>query len=160
MPGQFTGNRGEAQSYLKGLIEEGYTNSEIVTFLQSSGLGYRMSNMYADINRSRLEQFGGEGLKNFDIHTPVPTNLMAEWQGQTDYRYRVVIQYKYTNASGESDLDRATTLYYDTNPTVNEVLEDWNTRTKTIEGGFGSQQGVRRVDEIKEINYFYNTPKR
>lgn len=160
MPGQFTGNRGQAQTYLSGLIKEGLTNSEIVSYLQGSGLGYRASNMYSDVNRVRLEQFGGEGLKGFDVDTPVPIDLMQEWQGDTNYNYRVVVQYKYSSAGATGQLETGTTLYYDEEPTLNEVLEDFQTRTQTLESGFGSSHGVSRVDEIKEINYFYNTPKR
>lgn len=160
MPGQFTGSRGEAQNYLSGLIQEGYNNSEIVSFLQGSGLGYRTSNMYSDVNRARLEIFGGQGLKSFDADTPIPNNMMREWQGETNYKYRVVVQYKYSASGASAQFETGTTLYYDYQPTMNEVLEDFGTRTKTIEGGYGSAQGVSRIDEIKEINYFYNTPKR
>ena len=160
MPGQYTGTRGQAQSYLSGLIKEGFNNAEIVSFLQGSGLGYRASNMYSDVNRTRLELFAGEGLKGFDMDTPVPNNLMREWQGDTNYKYRVVVQYKYSAAGATSQLETGTTLYYDYQPTINEVMEDFGTRTKTIESGFGSAQGVSRIDEIKEINYFVNVPKR
>jgi len=160
MPGQFTGNRGEAQSYLSGLIKEGYNNVEIVGFLQSSGLGYRTSNMYSDVNRTRLEIFGGQGLKGFDVDTPIPNNMMREWQGETNYKYRVVVQYKYSSTGATQQFETGTTLYYDEQPTLNQVLEDFATRTQTIESGYGSAQGVSRIDEIKEINYFYNTPKR
>lgn len=160
MPGRFTGTRGTAQEYISGLIKEGLTNAQIVGTLQDYGMSYRLSNMYADVNRIRLEQFGGLGLKNFDINTPIPTNLMSEWQGQTDYKFRVVIQYEYQSTDGEVGLTKATTLYYDYNPTIDEVIEDWGTRTQTLEGGFGSVPTVGRVGEIKEINYFYNVPKR
>ena len=159
MPGQFTGNRGQAQTYLTGLVKEGLTNAEIVGYLQQSGLGYRASNMYSDVNRTRLEQFAGEGLKGFDVDTPVPANLMREWQGDTNYKYRVVVQYKYTASGATAQFETATTLYYDSQPTISEVLEDFAVRTETIESGFGSAQGVSRIDEIKEINYFYNVPK-
>jgi hypothetical protein len=159
MPGQFTGNRGEAQAYIPGFIQEGLTNSEIVDILKESGLSYRASNMYSDVNRLRLEQFGAEGIKNMDIYSAIPRNLMREWQGDTEYRYRVVIQYKYTPEGGDDQLETATTLYYNDAPTINDVLEDWSVRMKTLEGGFGSTVNVGVIDEIKEINYFYNTPK-
>lgn len=160
MPGQFTGTRGEAQSYIPGLIREGYTNTEIISTLQSYGLSYRTANMYADVNRLRLEQFGAQGIKGLDIYTPVPQNLMREWQGDTRFQYRVVVQYQYTPGGGGDPVTGATTLYYDDAPSINEVLDDWGVRVQTLEGGFGSTTNIQRVDEIKEINYFYNTPKR
>lgn len=160
MPGQFTGSRGEAQAYIPGLIQEGYSNAEIVQTLQSYGIGYRTANMYADVNRVRLEQFAAQGIKGMDIYTPIPEGFMREWQGDTSFRYRVVVQYKYTPGGGGAQMEGGTTLYYNERPTIDDVLNDWGTRTQTLEGGYGSTNNVRRIDEIKEINYFLNTPKR
>jgi hypothetical protein len=160
MPGQFKGIRGQAQEYISSLIKEGLTNAQIVGILQNYGMTYRLSNMYSDVNRLRLEQFGAEGIKGLNVYTPVPTNLMREWQGETDYRYRVIVQYKYQSSETGEIGEKATTLYYDKPPTISDVLDDWGLRVKTIEGGYGSPQDVERIEEIKEINYFYNVPKR
>jgi hypothetical protein len=159
MPGQFEGTRGQAQSFIPGMVGEGLTNAQIVDNLKLAGLSYRTANMYADVNRIRLEQFAGEGLKGFDVDTPVPSNLMKEWQGETDFKYRVVVQYDYTDSNAGMQYNAGTTLYYDEPPTVSQVLEDWDIRVKTLEGGFGSTTDIQQIEGIKEINYFYNTPK-
>lgn len=159
MPGQYTGIRGQAQAYIPGLITEGLSNAEIVDFLRESGLGYRTQNMYQDVNTIRLEQFGAAEIRNMNIYTPIPERLMREWQGQIDYRYRVVVQYEYTPSDGGELTKTATTLYYDEPPSISNVLEDWDVRTKTLEGGFGSTVNIHRIEGITEINYFVNRPK-
>lgn len=159
MPGQFTGKRGEAQTWIGAFINEGMTNAEIVSTLQGVGLGYRQMNMYSDINRVRLEQFAGQGLRGFDEDTPIPRNLMREWQGDTQYKYRVVVQYEYTPSGAEQTAKGATTMYYNQPPTINDVMEDWQVRVKTIEGGFVGYEHVGQIENVTEINYFYNTPK-
>jgi hypothetical protein len=159
MPGQFSGTRGSAQGWIAAMIGEGATNAQIADFLQLNNLSYRTQNMYADINRIRLEQFAGQKIKNFDMDTPIPERLMGEWQGNTDYRYRVVVQYEYTPRGGGDVLKGGTTLYYDQAPTVNEVLENWDVRRQTLEGGFGSDTTVDTIQTITEINYFVNRPK-
>jgi hypothetical protein len=159
MPGQFDGIRGMAQEYISALIKEGQTNAQIVGILQDQGLSYRTSNMYNDVNRIRLEQFAAQGIKGLDLYTPVPINLMREWQGDTSFRYRVVVQYSYSPGAGLDDINAATTLYYNEQPTINDVLDDWNTRVKTLEGGYGSTTNIQRINEIREIDYFVNRPK-
>lgn len=159
MPGQYTGNRGQAQEYLSGLIREGLTNSEIVDFLRGEGLSYRLQNMYADVNRTRLEQFGAEGIKKLDISTPVPERLMRDWEGDVSFKYRVVVQYEYTPSGGGESVKAGTTLYYDTRPSMQDVLEDWDVRVKTLEGGFGSTTDIMQIEQVTEINYFVNKVK-
>lgn len=159
MPGQYAGNRGSAQEWISAFIKEGMTNTEIVKQLQDYGLGYRQQSMFADVNRLRLEQFAAEGIKGMDIYTPIPEKFMREWQGETEYKFRVVVQYKYTSGENGEQKETGTTLYYNEAPTVNQVLEDWNVRVKTLEGGFGSTTDIEQIDEIKEIDYFVNRPK-
>ncbi len=159
MPGQFTGTRGQANVFIPALIREGFTNSEIVDFLRLNEFGYREQNMYADVNRIRLEQFGAEQIRGMDINTPIPERFMRTWEGKTDFAYRVVVQYSYTPTGGGEPVQTGTSLYYTEPPTVNEVLEDFAIRTQTLEGGFGSTVNVQRIDEIKEIDYFVNTAK-
>ena len=159
MPGQFTGTRGQANVFIPELIGEGLSNVEIVDFLRLNDFGYRATNMYADINRIRLEQFGAEQIRGMAIDTPIPERLMRTWEGQTDFDYRVVVQYRYTPSGGGEQQETATTLYYTQPPTVGEVMEDFAIRTKTLEGGFGSTVNVQRIDEIKEIDYFVNRAK-
>lgn len=159
MPGQYEGDRGYAQEWISAFIGQGLTNSEIVSQLRDYGLGYRLQNMYADINRIRLEQYAAEGLKNVDVHTPVPETLMREWQGETTFRYRVVVQYEFRPTGGGETVKAATTLYYDEAPSASDVLDDWDIRVKTLEGGFGSTVDIDAIEGITEINYFVNRPK-
>lgn len=159
MPGQSSGSRGLAQNFIPELVGEGLSNSEIVDFLRLNDLGYRTQSMYSDINRIRLEQFGAQNIKNLDVFTEIPERFMREWQGNIDFRYRVVVQYEYTDAESGQTLKTASTLYYNDPPSVNMVLEDWDVRTKTLEGGFGSTVNVQRIEGITEINYFVNRVK-
>jgi hypothetical protein len=159
MPGQFTGIRGSAQEYISSLIGEGLTNAQIVGTLQDYGLGYRLQQMYSDTNRIRLEEFAAQGLKGFDQDTPIPANLMREWQGETDYRYRVVVEYEYETGTDGTIAKAGTTLYYDRPPTVNEVMEDWAVRVQSIESGVMGYEQVKQIEGVTRISYFYNIPK-
>ena len=159
MPGQFTGNRGQAQEFLMQFIQEGLSNSQIVSAIRDEGLGYRLQNMYADINRTRLEQFAGEGLRNLDQFTPIPEKLMREWQGDTTYNYRVVVRYEYTPSSGGDPVKAATTMYYNERPSIDNVMEDWQVRVKTIESGALGYEQVGQIESMTEVNYFVNRPK-
>jgi hypothetical protein len=85
---------------------------------------------------------------------------MREWEGNTDFKYRAVVQYEFTPTGGDEVQKGATTLYYDRPPTVDDVLEDWGVRVKTLEGNFAGYDHISRIEGIAEINYFYNTPKR
>lgn len=159
MPGQYTGNRGLAQEFISSMITQGLTNAEIVGFLQERGIGYKLQHMYSDANRIRLEEFAAEGIKGFDRDTAIPANLMREWQGEIDYKYRVVVEYEYE--TGESGVigKAATTLYYNRPPTVNEVMEDWDVRVQSIESGVMGYEQVKQIEGISRISYFYNVPK-
>jgi len=160
MPGQYSGSRGMAQEWISSLIQQGLTNAQIVGTLQDYGMGYRLTNMYSDTNRIRLEQFAAEGIKGMDQDTPIPSNLMRQWEGDISYRYRVVVEYEYQ--TGESGVigKAGTTLYYDRPPTVNEVMEDWGVRTQSIESGVMGYEQVKAIEGISRISYFYNIPKR
>lgn len=160
MPGQFTGNRGAAQEWISSFIQSGYTNAQIVEALNEFGLSYRLSNMYSDVNRVRLEEFAAQGIRGLDQYTPVPTNLMREWQGETDFKYRVVVEYEYQTGEGGTLATAGTTLYYNKPPTINDVMEDWGVRMQTIESGVTGYEQVKQIENITRISYFYNVPKR
>lgn len=160
MPGQWTGNRGIAQEYISSLIKEGLTNASIVGLLQDYGISYRLQHMYSDVNRIRLEEFAAEGIRGLDRSTPIPVNLMRQWEGDTTYKYRVVVEYEYeTGAFGET-AKAATTLYYNRPPSVDDVMEDWGTRIQSIESGVMGYEQVVAVGDVSRISYFYNVPKR
>lgn len=160
MPGQFTGNRGMAQEYISSMIKEGLTNAQIVGTLQDYGMTYRLQHMYSDVNRVRLEEFAAEGIKGMDMFTPIPTNFMREWEGDTSFKYRVVVEYEYQTGEGDAIAKAATTLYYDRPPTVNDVMEDWGVRVQSIESGVMGYEQVGQIEGINRISYFYNIPKR
>lgn len=159
MPGQFKGPRGMAQEWITSLIQQGLTNAQIVGTLQDYGMSYRLSNMYADVNRVRLEEFAAQGIKGLGMNDPVPSNLMREWQGDTEYKYRVVVEYEYQ--TGESGVigKAGTTLYYNRPPSVNDVMEDWGVRVQSIESGVMGYEQVKQIEGITRISYFYNIPK-
>lgn len=160
MPGQFTGIRGTAQEYISSLIQEGLGNAQIVGILQDYGMSYRLQHMYSDVNRIRLEEFAAQGIKGLDQNTPVPTNLMREWQGETGYKYRVVIEYSYETGTDGTIAKAGTTLYYDSPPSINDVMDDWAVRMQSIESGVMGYEQVKQIENIERISYFYNVPKR
>jgi len=160
MPGQFSGTRGMAQEYISSLIREGLTNAQIVGTLQDYGLGYRLQHMYSDTNRVRLEEFAAQGIRGLGMNDPVPTNLMREWQGDIDYKYRVVVEYEYETGTDGTIAKAGTTLYYDRPPTINDVMEDWGVRMQSIESGVMGYEQVKQIEGITRISYFYNIPKR
>jgi hypothetical protein len=160
MPGQFTGNRGSAQEWISSLIKEGFTNAQIVGTLQDYGMGYRLQHMYSDTNRIRLEEFAAQGIKGMDAYTPIPSNLMREWEGDISYKYRVVVEYEYITGADGTLAKAATTMYYNRPPTVNDVMEDWGVRVQSIESGVMGYEQVSQIEGISRISYFYNVPKR
>lgn len=151
MAGGYKGNRGEAQSYIEGFLEQGYSKGEIADTLRDLGLGYRTQNMYRDINRAILEQFGAEGVRRLSGSSAIPENLMREWQGETEYNYRVVVTYDYFDNNELQMKSTGTTLYYNEAPTQDQVAEDFKVRRQTIENIY-----MRDDPEVKEISYYRN----
>lgn len=159
MPGQYKGPRGMAQEWITSLINQGLTNSQIVGTLQDYGMSYRLSSMYSDVNRVRLEEFAAQGIKGLGMNDPVPPNLMREWQGDTEYKYRVVVEYEYQTGEAGTIAKAGTTLYYNRPPSVNDVMEDWGVRVQSIESGVMGYEQVSQIEGITRISYFYNVPK-
>jgi hypothetical protein len=159
MPGQFTGVRGMAQEYISSLIKEGLTNAQIVGTLQDYGMSYRLQHMYSDTNRIRLEEFAAQGIKGLGQYDPVPTNLMRQWEGDTSYKFRVVIEYEYQTGEEGTIAKGATTMYYNRAPSINDVMEDWGVRVQSIESGVMGYEQVKQIEDITRISYFYNVPK-
>ena len=154
MPDPYKGIRGQAVNYIPALIEEGLSNAQIVDFLRLNELGYRTQNMYNDINRLRLEGFGAGEIGRMSIYDPVPERWMREWHGNTDYDYRVVIEYEYFDTNALDTKKTGTTIYYDHAPSQEEVLRDWEIRRQTIENTYGKVQEVFRETRV---SYFRNT---
>lgn len=156
MSGGYKENRGIAQGYMPGLISQGLSSSEIIGWLKEEGLTYRTQNMYADINRMRIEQIGAEMIKGFDPDMSIPEKWMRTFNGETSYNYRALVQYSYLPA-GESEMQiKWSTLYYNEAPSQNQVLTDWETRMGTIFSGFGSPGAVDAVSGVEGINYYVN----
>lgn len=149
-----------AQEWITSLINQGLTNAQIVGTLQDYGMGYRLQQMYSDTNRVRLEEFAAEGIKGLDQNSPIPVNLMRQWEGNTSYKYRVVVEYEYQTGEFGEIAKAGTTMYYDRPPTVNDVMEDWGVRVKSIESGVMGYEQVSQIEGISRISYFYNIPGR
>lgn len=156
MPEPYKGNRGVAQSYIPELVSEGFTNSQIVDFLQLNGVSYRTQNMYADINRLRLENFGALALPNLDPAEAIPEKLMRQWTGDTSYNYRVVIKYDYFNTSTLQKEEGGTTLYFEDAPSQDEVFDAWDIRKQTLQAGVGSGQNIQEVFGATKFLYYRN----
>ena len=153
MPEPYKGNRGTAVNFIPELVNEGLSNSQIVDFLRLNDMGYRTQNMYADINRIRLEGFGADAINNMSIYDPVPEKFMRTWHGSTEYTYRVVIEYDYMDTNTKTMQNTGTTLYYDHAPSQDEVLHDWELRRQTIGNTYGH---VDKVYNETRVSYFRN----
>lgn len=160
MPGQGTGNRGQANLFIPSLIEEGMNNAQIVDFLRLNDMGYRSQNMYSDINRVRAEINAHAMIADRFFDEPIPERYMKTWEGDTSKRYRVVIQYNYGVTDGGGLGSKGTTLYYNRRPTQEQIMQDWEIRRQTLESGAGSPQDVEQIIGIKSIDYFKNVKKR
>lgn len=156
MPGEYKGSRGVAQAYIPELISEGFSNSQIIDFLQLNEVSYRTSNMYADINRLRLENFGALSLPNLDPSDAIPERLMRTWFGDTEYQYRVVIKYDYFNTTTLQTEQGGTTLYFDEAPSQDEVFDAWDIRKQTLQAGVGSGQNIQEVYGATKFLYYKN----
>lgn len=153
MPAPFRGIRGEAISYIPALIEQGWNNSQIVNFLRDYDLSYRTQNMYADINRLRLEEVAAATISGMDLETPIPERLMREWHGDTEHPFRVVIKYEYFDTNTLTTGTTGTTLYFDQEPTQAEVLDYWEVHKETIKALYNN---VQEIYDATKIEYFRN----
>jgi len=154
MPGEFTGNRGTAQSYLTRLVEEGYTNGEIVGWLREEGIGYRYQSMLNDINRTRLEINGAYEIARLDPDAPIPERLMRTWHGDTDFAYRVVINYDFFDTRSMTTSTSGTTLYFDHPPSESEVMSYFDKHKESLQSLYNN---VEEVFHATRVMYFRNT---
>jgi hypothetical protein len=153
MPGEYKGRRGSAQSYIPQLIEEGYSNREIVDWLSENDLSYRNQYMLADINRSRLENQGAWAIKNLDPDAPIPERWMRSWHGETDFAYRVVINYEFFDTRTMTTSTSGTTLYFDHPPSESEVLSYFEQHKESLQALYNN---VEEVFHAQRIMYFRN----
>jgi hypothetical protein len=153
MPGEFKGNRGEAQSYIPRLIEEGYTNTQIVQWMKFNEISYRNQSMYGDINRLRLEGINAGEIRGLDPDTPIPEKLMRTWHGDTEYAYRAVVKYDYFDTGTQTTGTAGTTLYFNHQPTEREVLEFFSDARSSIENRYNN---IQEIYSATKIMYFRN----
>lgn len=152
----FTG-RQVALNYIPQLIEEGLNNSAIVSFLKEQGFGYRNQNMFADVNRMRLENFGASFIPKLTPESQVPDRFMREWEGDTEYTYRVVVKYEYEPGEGGEAKVGGTTFYFDNPPTQAEVSELFELRRDTLGD---STPDVGEVFGVTSAYYYKNVKQR
>lgn len=149
-----TGNRNLAREYIPGLIEEGYTNTEIVNILKQEGLSYRNQNMFADINLSRLEAFGANEIKNLTDLEAIPDRFMRQRELSVDYPYSAVVKYKYTNAESGLEYESGTTLYFSHPPSQQDVLDAFSDRQETLMTLYPT---MGDISEAEKVYYYRNT---
>lgn len=154
MPGGYKGNRGVAQNYLGILIEEGMTNSEIVDFLRLNDLGYRSQNMYQDINRTRLETMSEVQVKGLSVYDPVPDRLMREWRGDTEFKYRAVVKFDFTDAKSGERQEYGQTYYFDKAPSEADVIEAFAANADYIRAAYPNMQDISGATKVY---YYRNT---
>jgi len=153
MASQYKGNRGQAIQYISGMIEEGFSNSQIVDFFKLNDMSYRNQTMFQDINRIRLEGIGAATVRSLDPYDPVPDKLMRTWSGDISYNYRAVVEYEYYDTNALEIKKGYTTLYYNDAPSQSNVLDDWGIRRQTIENTYGQ---VQEVYGETQIHYYRN----
>ena len=153
MASQYKGNRGQAIQYISGMIEEGFSNSQIVDFFKLNDMGYRNQTMFQDINRIRLEGIGAATVRGLDPYDAVPDKLMRTWSGDISYNYRAVVEYEYYDTNALEIKKGYTTLYYNDAPSQSNVLDDWGIRRQTIENTYGQ---VQEVYGETQIHYYRN----
>ena len=144
-------NRNLSAGYIPGLIEEGYTNTEIVNILKDEGLSYRNQDMFRDINRLRLEEFGAIQVPRLGFDTPIPESLMRVRNIQSEYNYSAVIKYSYTDANTGLEMESGTTIYFDTPPSQAEVLSAFSMRQETLQNLYSNIQGISEAENV----YYY-----
>lgn len=150
------GNRNLARQYIPGLIEEGYTNTEIVDILKSEGLSYRNQNMFADVNFSRLEYFGAEQIKNLSISSAIPERLMRERSLNIDYPYSAVVKYEYSDAETGLTYETGTMLYFESAPSQEDVLSAFELRQETL---MSLYTNIESISSPERVYYYRNTKK-
>jgi hypothetical protein len=152
MPSE-TGNRNLAKEYIPGLIEEGYTNTEITAILKEEGLSYRNQNMFADINAARLEYFGAGQIKGLSTVESIPDRLMNMRELSVDYPYSAVVKYKYTDVDSGLEFESGTTLYFSSAPSQSDVLEAFSLRQETLLNLYPS---MGDISEAEKVYYYRN----
>jgi hypothetical protein len=144
-------NRNLARQYMSGLIDEGYTNTEIVRILKEEGLSYRNQNMFADINYARLETFGAAQISKLTDTTPIPERFMRERKLSVPYAYGVVVKYHYTDAATGLEFESGTSMYFQNQPSQADVLEAFGYRQETLLTLYTSMESVSEAEKV----YYY-----
>ena len=147
------GGRENALTYIPQLIEEQLSNTQIVRFLREQGFGYRNQNMFEDVNRVRLENFGASFVPTLDRDSIIPDRFMRTWEGSVDYDYRAVVKYEYLDPDTGTVKTTGTTIYFDTPPSQAEVTEMFEVRRQTIEELYSH---VDLVYGAIKVHYFKN----
>lgn len=124
------GGRENAQTFIPRLIAEGFRNTQIVNFLREQGMGYHTQTMFADVNRTRLENFGASMIPRLEETSPIPDRLMRTWEGDTTYPYRAVVKFEYIDPETGTPKESGTTFYFSERPTEEAVKELWAVRHK------------------------------
>lgn len=153
MPGEYKGNRGTAQSYIGQLIEEGLSNAQITSWLRENDIGYRYQSMLNDINRTRLEFQGAYAISRLDPDAPIPERLMRTWHGETEFSYRVVINYDFFDTTTMTTSTSGTTLYFDHPPSEREVMGYFEKHKESLQSLYNN---VQEVFHATRVMYFRN----
>ena len=147
-------NRNLAGGYIPGLIEEGLTNTQIVNLLRDEGLSYRNQNMFADINRYRLEAFGANEVRGLGNDETIPDRFMRDRNITADYPYSAVVKYSYIDKGTGLEIEAGTTLYFDTAPSQAEVLAAFSDRQESLQNLYSN---IEAVSEAEKVYYYKHT---
>lgn len=147
------GNRNLALEYIPGLIEEGYTNTEIVRLLKEQGLAYRNQTMFADINFARLEHFGAQEIRGIEAGQAIPERLMRSREIRAGYPYSAVVKYEYTDPETGLTFESGTTLYFSERPSQEDVLREFEYRRTTLEELYPS---LTEISGAEKVYYYRN----
>jgi len=151
MPDKQQSSRNLAQAYISGLIEEGYTNTEIVNILKDYGLSYRNQNMFQDVNRYRLEEFGAQQVRGLGFDEPIPERFMRSRDIQSDYGYSAVVKYAYIDKATGLEIETGTTIYFDNQPSQAEVLEAFAFRSESLQNQYNYIESISAPEKV----YYY-----
>ena len=122
--GGLRGARLGAQSWILGLLEKGFGNTQITEFLREFELSYRNQDMFRDINRLREGILSQQAVRALGPGEEVPESAMLPVLGRPVEPYRAVVTFAARNIETGEIVQRTVTNHFRQRPSQNDVLNE------------------------------------
>ena len=124
--GGLRGARLGAQSWILGLLEKGFGNTQITEFLREFELSYRNQDMFRDINRLREGILSQQAVRALGPGEEVPESAMQTRLQKYPWiePYRAEVTFAARNIETGEVTQRTVTQHFRQRPSQNDVLNE------------------------------------